>query len=498
MSAAHEHDVPSHCENCKAPLQGHYCHDCGQSVVNPVRNAGHALEEVFEAFWHLDGRIFQTLRDLLVPGRVASNYLAGQRARYVAPLRLFVVLSVLTFFFAQFAIRVDYREGDNPMVQLENGVVPAEKTGKQNKRYAKALNIAEVEQIRRKELADLDEARAVIPAVLPHARKAIDVEIESVNRGADQRIEALGREQGMSAEQIAEAKAEGEQEARAIFATSKQTLEKAGDLVTLERLRGERLKPHQEKLEKMPATATVARMHELNEIREINQAAGCRAAQLQITQAKATEGARTRKAAEDARVYGDPNCFDRLTLFGSSEPWDEETNPVEIGWAPAFVNRWVNSQIGHGKENMARAQTDPSLYVKALLGAVPSALFLLVPVFALLLKLAYLGSGRLYLEHLVVALYSHAFLCMAMLCFFVLVALDHAISPGWAPFAWITGLLETLLWLWLPVYLWMMQKRVYGNGWFVTTLRYLVIGNLYFMLLVFAATFLALASVVRM
>ena len=59
-------------------------------------------------------------------------------------------------------------------------------------------------------------------------------------------------------------------------------------------------------------------------------------------------------------------------------------------------------------------------------------------------------------------------------------------------------MLETLLWLWLPVYLWLMQKRVYGNGWFVTPLRYLVIGNLYFMLLVFAATFLALASVVRM
>ena len=70
--------------------------------------------------------------------------------------------------------------------------------------------------------------------------------------------------------------------------------------------------------------------------------------------------------------------------------------------------------------------------MRALLGAVPSALFLLVPVFALLLKLAYLGSGRLYLEHLVVALYSHAFLCMAMLAFFVLVALDHAITPHWA------------------------------------------------------------------
>ena len=56
---AASHDAyPTHCENCGAPLQGHYCHDCGQSVVNPVRHAAHVMEEVFEAFWHLDGRIF--------------------------------------------------------------------------------------------------------------------------------------------------------------------------------------------------------------------------------------------------------------------------------------------------------------------------------------------------------------------------------------------------------------------------------------------------------
>jgi hypothetical protein len=129
---------------------------------------------------------------------------------------------------------------------------------------------------------------------------------------------------------------------------------------------------------------------------------------------------------------------------------------------------------------------------------VPSALFLLVPIFALLLKFAYIGSGRLYLEHLVVALYSHAYLCLAMLALFLLLMLDHAIAPRWAGFSWISGLASTLLWLWLPVYLLLMQKRVYGNGWLVTLMRYLVIGSFYFMLLTFAAVLLAIASIVRM
>ena len=100
--------APAHCENCDTPLQGHYCHACGQSVHNPMRHFGHAVEEFFEAFWHLDGRVFRTLRDLMVPGRVAVNYLAGKRVRYIAPLRLFVILSLLTFFVGKLVVHVDY------------------------------------------------------------------------------------------------------------------------------------------------------------------------------------------------------------------------------------------------------------------------------------------------------------------------------------------------------------------------------------------------------
>ena len=67
------HASPVACENCGSTLQGHYCHVCGQRVHNPLRNFRHAVEEVFESFWHLDGRIFRTLRDLTVPGRVAGE-----------------------------------------------------------------------------------------------------------------------------------------------------------------------------------------------------------------------------------------------------------------------------------------------------------------------------------------------------------------------------------------------------------------------------------------
>jgi len=500
---AASHDAhPTHCENCGAPLQGHYCHDCGQSVVNPVRHAAHAMEEVFEAFWHLDGRIFRTLRDLLSPGRVAINYLSGQRAKYVAPLRLFVVLSVLTFFVAQLVIHVDTQ--DTSVALLDEGVSKnanrTQSVNRENKRFATATSIEDIERIRASQLAELAEGRDAVSTMLPHVRKPFEIAMVDVNAAADRRTQELIREKDLSPREVETEKAAALREIQAEQKDKGSTpeMDKAKTLAELENVRNAQLTKQQGELAALTPAQKAERRRLLGEIRETNEASGCRAAQLQIAVARGSEGPRTRKASDDARVYGETSCDGRLTLFGSDEPWDEELNPVVISWAPGFINSWINRQISHGKDNMARVQHDVGLLIKAMLAAVPSALFLLVPVFALLLKLAYVGSRRLYLEHLVVALYSHAFLCLAILSFFLMMALDNAITPKWAGFGWISGLIEFALWMWMPIYLWVMQKRVYGNGWLLTSLRYFVIGNLYFVLLGFAVVFITIASIVRM
>ena len=107
-------EAKTRCANCHAELQGDYCHRCGQSAHDPVRQFGHFIEEVFESFWHLDSRIVKTLRDLFVPGRVARNYLMGHRAPYIAPLKLFIALSLLAFLFGEVGLssfKKSYSEG---------------------------------------------------------------------------------------------------------------------------------------------------------------------------------------------------------------------------------------------------------------------------------------------------------------------------------------------------------------------------------------------------
>jgi hypothetical protein len=485
-SAHGQHDL-THCENCKTPLHGHYCHVCGQSMINPIRHAGHALEEVFESFWHLDGRIFRTLRDLLSPGRVALNYIAGHRMRYVAPLRLFVVVSVLTFFVAQFAIHID--EGSS-FFNFEDASGATVRLGNTKKQIKRADTIAEVEAIRARTVKELRIAAAAVPA---QARDPIDVSIRNLNRQADKRIEALRIEQGLDAAQVATQKTQGARDASALDA---DPIETAKTLAEVETARDARIAPISAELAKLPPRSSEA-IERGNAIREINAEAGCRIAQLQRSHAKASEGAASSESGHER--YGQDECRSvGAPLSFNGVPWNAQTNPLQVGWWPKFANDWLNKQVGRGEANLALLQKEPWRYVHALLSAVPSALFLMVPVFALLLKLAYLGSGRGYLEHLTIGLYSHVFLCLLLLAMFVLMLLSGVITPHWSSFGWISGLGIGLLWTWMPIYLLIMQKRVYGNGWPLTLIRYTVVGSLYFVLMSMAAVFLAVSAIVRM
>ncbi|MES2898540.1 MAG: DUF3667 domain-containing protein [Pseudomonadota bacterium] len=95
---------------------------------------------------------------------------------------------------------------------------------------------------------------------------------------------------------------------------------------------------------------------------------------------------------------------------------------------------------------------------------VPYAMFLLMPVFAVYLKLLYLGSGRRYGEHLLFALHSNAFA-------FLMFATMIAIAPLGFKF------LEAVLVLWLIFYLPTAMRRVYGGSRTVTALRWMVLAT---------------------
>ena len=95
---AHGHAQLHDCQNCGAALNGPYCHACGQSGY-VHRTLGHVVEEFAHGVFHVESRGWRTLPMLIVnPGRLTREYIHGKRARYIAPLALFLFMVFLSFF----------------------------------------------------------------------------------------------------------------------------------------------------------------------------------------------------------------------------------------------------------------------------------------------------------------------------------------------------------------------------------------------------------------
>ena len=363
------------CQNCGAVLLGEHCYACGQPVKGLVRHFGSILGDFFDTVLNIDSRVFRTLGPLLLkPGYLSNEYFEGRRVRYVSPVRLFVFLSIVTFFVA--AMAVDFGDAD---INVNRG----------NDDLASATTVAEVERRRDAALAGLAEAREGAGDA-PGAGIGLGAAETAVRTTADTRIR-----------QLREAEAKGE-----------------------------------------PPPAPTHDGLRFNEL-----------------------------------------------------PWDAKTNPVEIRWLPGFANDGINRLVGRANANIARFQQDPNLFKDAAFSVVPTTLFVLLPLFALMLKVAYLFKRRLYMEHLIVALHSHAFLCLAVLSMVLLAMAEDAVAGSALAVSGL-DLLEAALWIWMPLYLLLMQKRVYRQGWLMTLLKYFVLGLCYTVLISFGAAFTMLAGLV--
>lgn len=88
------------CLNCGGALTGPFCSSCGQRAVPPNPTVAELTNDAWQELSGYDGRILATVRGLLRPGLLTQEYLAGRRARYLPPLRIYLTVSVLYFLIA--------------------------------------------------------------------------------------------------------------------------------------------------------------------------------------------------------------------------------------------------------------------------------------------------------------------------------------------------------------------------------------------------------------
>jgi len=176
-----------------------------------------------------------------------------------------------------------------------------------------------------------------------------------------------------------------------------------------------------------------------------------------------------------------PNPFD-VTIM-SDKPWHPVTNPIHFSSMPDAVNAWFNQKFAMLLVNAVETKKHPDKFIAALFGVAPQSLLMILPVFALLLKCFYFFKRRLYMEHLIVALHSHSFLCLTIL----LLVLINRVAAWTETWPLVPGLMSWLIFaasVWIPIYLLLAQKRVYGQGWPMTVFKYFWIGTFYLVLLV--------------
>lgn len=415
--------VPArNCENCGRALLGDFCYACGQPVKGLVRHFSSIIGDFADSVLNLDTRLPRTIWPLLAkPGFLTTEYFAGRRVRYVSPVRLFVFISIVTFFVAQFTVSF----GDGT-VKFDDG----------GDSISQATTVQEVEQVRDRTLAEMAEARRNVAGV-PGADTGIRMGEKELRKKAQKRIEALRK---------AQAKSAGSSGAAAEAEAATATTATAGTATT-------------------PTSATTS-----------------------------TEATTPTKPTTAGRNDDD----EEFDISFNDDPWDAKTNPIAVAWLPRFANNWLNAQAGRVKGNFKRLKEDPNALKDAMLSAVPSTLFILLPLFAAMLKILYVFKRRLYMEHLIVALHSHAFLCLALLLMFVTIALQNWLAPDSGALHSLFGWIEALLWIWMPLYLLIMQKRIYAQGWPMTLIKYCVLGFCYFLLLTTGALFTMLFSLVNM
>jgi ribosomal protein L32 len=89
----------THCENCGAELKGHWCAQCGQPAIEYRRSFRYVVADLLNEFLNWDSKFFTTIALLVLkPWRLTNEFLAGKRVRYVNPLRLYLLASILFFF----------------------------------------------------------------------------------------------------------------------------------------------------------------------------------------------------------------------------------------------------------------------------------------------------------------------------------------------------------------------------------------------------------------
>jgi hypothetical protein len=145
--------------------------------------------------------------------------------------------------------------------------------------------------------------------------------------------------------------------------------------------------------------------------------------------------------------------------------------------------RWIETRA---KEKMGEHGTKIGLFIATLFSNLPYMMLCCIPLFACVLKILYIRRHIFYIDHLIYALHIHTFAYTGIMLIVLATIGLTRVAPG--PIA---GWAIALLWSAFVVQIFLSIRRVYRQGWFISTFKFFFGGFVYLIVLVaaLAATF---------
>lgn len=373
------------CKNCGTPLEGWFCHSCGQNADTHHRSILHLTWEVIEGMFHLDGRLANTLPLMFFkPGKLAKDYMEGRIVRHVPPFRTFLVALLLFIFSAEHAIHgIRHRD----------------------------------------ELKKEEEARVLMT---PQGRKAKADEIRK--EAADNRAERLRDAAEERDSDLKEADADKAKIAETYAADAKKAEERYARSMAEAQTLQDNVHAGEEALAKLHGT---------------NQAAADKIRSLDFQDADKLESGANKIA--DAQIGG--QHFNVVVPEPGSAPvkvWSEPGGPEVTTPAKGEAHEKGGKHgsgaeaLGSWKEGLAKAVANPDYFLIVMFGWAHRLAVLLLPITGLSLALVYLNKRKYFIyDHLLVAtnLLSFSFLIYALCMILPMAAwpLAFTVAGLWGP-----------------------------------------------------------------
>jgi hypothetical protein len=171
------HTHEKNCLNCGTKLIGPYCSTCGQKA-HVHRSVRGFFQDFVQGLFNFEGKIWRTLPMLAWrPGEMTRRYIAGERARFISPVALY-----LFTVFAMFAV-LNFTGALNPTgaKNLPNAV----KTGiaDDQRDLAKLEMKRKIEAAAGKSVTDLDAKIAKHQADIAEAQKILSGNLVTTDPG---------------------------------------------------------------------------------------------------------------------------------------------------------------------------------------------------------------------------------------------------------------------------------------------------------------------------